>query len=213
MGNQRSGGWCYGPTQASSNLSTLTVSVDRLRTNTPRALKRSPEEAFVYDVGDSGDEDLAVIDEIVRPMANEPITRRNRPMSDSDDAAVVVVDIHRSDERDRHRVAGTRIHVLEHVPDRKLGAADPAAAGAATTSATTLRGSASSAPKRLAFMGLSFRAAVPRQPRPQAVNGLKHNPFTEAIGESNSARNDAGLRPDVLALAGGRTGAPSADLL
>ena len=69
----------------------------------------------------SGPEDLAVIDEIVRPVANEPITRRNRSLSASDDAPIVEVDVRCSDERDRHRGAGTRIHVGEHVQDRELG--------------------------------------------------------------------------------------------
>ena len=80
-----------GPRQVSSNLSTLTVSVERFRTNTPRALKRSPE-AFVMMSVIPGREDLAVLDERVRPMANEPITRRNRPVSDSDGAGTVGVD-------------------------------------------------------------------------------------------------------------------------
>jgi hypothetical protein len=73
-----------------------------------------------HDVGESGHEDLAVIDEIVRPMANEPITRRNRPLSASDHAGIVEVDERCSDERDRHGVAGTRIHVGEHVKDWEL---------------------------------------------------------------------------------------------
>ena len=38
-----------GPRQVSSNLSTLTVSVERLRTNTPRALKRSRRILCVLD--------------------------------------------------------------------------------------------------------------------------------------------------------------------
>ena len=73
-----------------------------------------------HDVGKSGNENLAVIDEIVRPMANEPITRRNRPLSASDDAGIVEVDERCSGERDRHGVAGTRIHVGEHVKDWEL---------------------------------------------------------------------------------------------
>src|SRR5215207_10467774 len=79
----------------------------------------SRPEAFAggvgHDVGDPGHHDLAVVDERVRPMASEPITRRNRPVRDSNDAGIVKVDGHSSDERDRHDIAGTRIHVGEHV--------------------------------------------------------------------------------------------------
>jgi hypothetical protein len=93
-----------------------------------------------HDVGDSGHEDLAVIDESVRPMANESITRRNRPVSVSDDAGIVEVDERCSDERDRHDVAGTRIHVGEHVKVLGTPSADPRPLERRTLEPTELAG-------------------------------------------------------------------------
>ena len=51
---------------------------------------------------------------------HEPITRRNRPFGATENARTVLMDERCSDERDRHRVAGTRIDVLEYVQDREL---------------------------------------------------------------------------------------------
>jgi hypothetical protein len=66
-----------------------------------------------HDVGLSEHQDLAVIDKRVRPVANETIARRNRPFAANGEAGTVLMDEKCSDERDRHRVAGTGIHVVE----------------------------------------------------------------------------------------------------
>jgi hypothetical protein len=71
-----------------------------------------------HDVAQSGHEHSAVIDEIVCPMASKPIAGRNCPVRVSDDAGPVFVEEQCSDERDRHRCAGTWIHVREDVEDR-----------------------------------------------------------------------------------------------
>jgi hypothetical protein len=61
--------------------------VDDEHTSRPEAIAGGVR----HDVGHSEHEDLAVIDGRVRPVANEPIARRDRPFSVNHDAGIVEV--------------------------------------------------------------------------------------------------------------------------
>lgn len=65
-------------------------------------------------IGESELEDSAVDDERVRPVANEPITCRDRPFGATDLVGTVFVEVRCSDEADRHRLAGARIDVKSY---------------------------------------------------------------------------------------------------
>ena len=74
---------------------------------------------------------------MIRPAANEPITRRNRPFGANNDAGIVEVEERCSDVRERHGLAGARIHLFELRPILGTPSADPRLLERRTARATT----------------------------------------------------------------------------